>query len=87
MHAAEAFGYELEPGISKQVRAGHKGAVCRTHWSARLDSARMRHSVDLGERADALIANAAPQFQGEREDFAVRSHYLERKAAAAVVYA
>jgi acyl-CoA hydrolase len=57
------------------------------HWSARLDSARMRHSVDLGERAEALIAIADPQFQGELEDFAVRSHYLEHTATAAVVYA
>jgi acyl-CoA hydrolase len=31
-----------------------------------------------------LIAIADPQFQPELEDFAVRSHYMERKAATAV---
>jgi acyl-CoA hydrolase len=32
----------------------------------------------LGERAEALIAIADPQFRAELEDFAVRSHYMER---------
>jgi acyl-CoA hydrolase len=45
------------------------------------------HGKTLRERAEALIAIADPQYQGELEDFAVRSHYLERKATAAAVYA
>jgi acyl-CoA hydrolase len=39
------------------------------------------HGKTLRERAEALIAIADPRFQGELEDFAVRSHYLERKTA------
>jgi acyl-CoA hydrolase len=39
------------------------------------------HGKTLRERAEALIAIADPRFQGELEDFAVRSHYLESKAA------
>jgi acyl-CoA hydrolase len=39
------------------------------------------------ECAGALIAIADPRLQAELEDFAVRSHYLERKATAAVIYA
>jgi acyl-CoA hydrolase len=43
------------------------------------------HGKTLRERAEALIAIAEPRFQAELEDFAVRSHYLERKAAVALV--
>jgi acyl-CoA hydrolase len=32
-----------------------------------------------------LIAIAEPRFRDELEDFAIRSHYMERKAAAAVL--
>ena len=39
------------------------------------------HGKSLRERAEALIAIAHPQFQGELEDFAVRAHYLERRTA------
>ena len=39
------------------------------------------HGKTLRERAEALIAIADPRFQAELEDFAVRSHYMERKAA------
>ena len=39
------------------------------------------HGKTLRERADALIGIADPRFQAELEDFAVRAHYLERKAA------
>lgn len=39
------------------------------------------HGKTLRERAEALIAIADPRFQGELEDFAARSHYLERKSA------
>ncbi len=42
------------------------------------------HGKTLRERAQALIAIADPRFQGELEDFAVRSHYLERKPAVCV---
>lgn len=38
------------------------------------------HGKTLRERAEALIAIADPRFQAELEDFAVRSHYLERRA-------
>jgi acyl-CoA hydrolase len=44
------------------------------------------HGKTLRERAVALIAIADPRFRDELEDFAVRSHYLERQTAA-VVYA
>ena len=44
------------------------------------------HGKTLRERAEALIAIADPRFQAELEEFAVRSHYLERhKTAAAFV--
>ncbi len=39
------------------------------------------HGKTLRERAEALMAVADPRFQAELEDFAVRSHYMERKAA------
>ena len=39
------------------------------------------HGKSLRERAEALIAIADSRFQAELEDFAVRSHYMERKAA------
>jgi acyl-CoA hydrolase len=40
------------------------------------------HGKTLRERAEALIEIADPRFRNELEDFAVRSHYMERKAAA-----
>lgn len=42
------------------------------------------HGKSLRERAEALIAIADPRFHAELEDFAVRAHYLERKAAVCV---
>ena len=42
------------------------------------------HGKTLRERALALIAIADPKFQPELEDFAIRAHYLERSAAAAM---
>jgi len=42
------------------------------------------HGKTLRERAEALIAIADPRFQAELEDFALRAHYLERKAAVCV---
>lgn len=41
------------------------------------------HGKTLRERAEALIAIAEPRFQTELEDFAMRSHYLEREKTAA----
>jgi acyl-CoA hydrolase len=41
------------------------------------------HGKTLRERAEALIAIADPRFQGDLEDFALRAHYLERRASAA----
>jgi acyl-CoA hydrolase len=38
------------------------------------------HGKTLRARAEALIRIADPRFQAELEDFAVRSHYMERKA-------
>ena len=43
------------------------------------------HGKSLRQRAEALIAIADPKFRGDLEDFAVRSHYLERKTAGALV--
>jgi acyl-CoA hydrolase len=42
------------------------------------------HGKTLRERAEALIAIADPRFRNELEDFAVRSHFMEHRAAAAV---
>ncbi len=42
------------------------------------------HGKTLRERALALIAIADPRFQAELEDFALRSHYLERQKPASV---
>jgi acyl-CoA hydrolase len=41
------------------------------------------HGKNLRQRAEALIAIADPAFRAQLEDFAVRSHYLERKTAGA----
>jgi acyl-CoA hydrolase len=43
------------------------------------------HGKTLRERAEALIAIAAPEFRQELEDFAIRAHYLERARAVACV--
>jgi acyl-CoA hydrolase len=37
------------------------------------------HGKTLRERAEALIAIADPRFRNELQDFAVRSHYMDRK--------
>jgi acyl-CoA hydrolase len=39
------------------------------------------HGKTLRERAEALIGIADPRFQQELQDFALRAHYLESKAA------
>jgi hypothetical protein len=47
----------------------------------------MQATKALRECAGASIAIADPRLQAELEDLALRSHCLERKATAAVVYA
>ncbi|MGB8261861.1 MAG: acetyl-CoA hydrolase/transferase C-terminal domain-containing protein, partial [Terracidiphilus sp.] len=43
------------------------------------------HGKTLRERALALIGVADPKFRAELEDFAVRAHYLERRAEPVLV--
>jgi len=69
----------LEPGAGVVTSRGDVHYVVTEHGIAYL------HGKTLRERAEALIAIADPKFQGELEDFAVRSHYLEHKLAGAAV--
>jgi len=69
----------LEPGAGVVTSRADVHYVVTEHGIASL------HGKTLRERAEALIAIADPQFQGELEDFAVRSHYLERKTASALI--
>jgi len=66
----------LEPGAGVVTSRADVHYVVTEHGIAYL------HGKTLRERAEALIAIAEPKFQGSLEDFAVRSHYLEHKAAA-----
>jgi acyl-CoA hydrolase len=66
----------LEPGAGVVTSRADVHYVVTEHGIAYL------HGKTLRERAEALIAIADPQFRGDLEDFAMRSHYLERKAAA-----
>lgn len=68
----------LEPGAGVVTSRADVHYVVTEHGIAYL------HGKTLRERAEALIAIADPRFQQELEDFAVRAHYLERKAAAVV---
>jgi len=68
----------LEPGAGVVTSRADVHYVVTEHGIAYL------HGKTLRERAVALIAIADPRFQGELEDFALRAHYLERKAATAV---
>jgi acyl-CoA hydrolase len=68
----------LNPGAGVVTSRADVHYVVTEHGIAYL------HGKTLRERAVALIAIADPQFQGELEDFALRAHYLERKAAPAV---
>jgi acyl-CoA hydrolase len=68
----------LNPGAGVVTSRADVHYVVTEHGIAYL------HGKTLRERAVALIAIADPQFQGELEDFALRAHYLERKAATAV---
>jgi acyl-CoA hydrolase len=69
----------LEPGAGVVTSRADVHYVVTEHGVAYL------HGKTLRERAEALIAIAEPRFQAELEDFAVRSHYLERKATVALV--
>ncbi len=63
----------LEPGAGVVTSRADVHYVVTEHGIAYL------HGKTLRERAQSLIAIADPRFQAELEDFAVRSHYLERK--------
>lgn len=65
----------LEPG------AGVVTSRADVHYVVTQYGIAYLHGKTLRERAEALIAIADPRFQAELEDFAVRSHYMERKAA------
>jgi 4-hydroxybutyrate CoA-transferase len=69
----------LEPGAGVVTSRGDVHHVVTEHGLAYL------HGKTLRERAEALIAIADPRFQAELEDFAVRSHYLERRPAELLV--
>ncbi len=66
----------LEPGAGVVTSRADVHYVVTEHGIAYL------HGKTLRERAEALIAIAEPSFRDELEDFAVRSHYMEHKAAA-----
>ena len=65
----------LEPGAGVVTSRADVHYVVTEHGVAYL------HGKTLRERAEALISIADPRFQAELDDFAVRSHYMERKAA------
>ena len=66
----------LEPGAGVVTSRADVHYVVTEHGIAYM------HGKTLRERAEALIAIADPRFKQELEDFAVRAHYLEHKAAA-----
>ena len=66
----------LEPGAGVVTSRADVHYVVTEHGIAYL------HGKSLRERAEALIAIADPRFREELEDFAVRSHYMERKTEA-----
>jgi 4-hydroxybutyrate CoA-transferase len=68
----------LDPGAGVVTSRADVHYVVTEHGVAYL------HGKTLRERAEALIAIADARFQGELEDFAFRSHYLERKEAVLV---
>jgi acyl-CoA hydrolase len=65
----------LEPGAGVVTSRADVHYVVTEHGIAYL------HGKTLRERAEALIAIADPRFRAELEDFAVRSHYMERSAS------
>jgi 4-hydroxybutyrate CoA-transferase len=66
----------LDPGAGVVTSRADVHYVVTEHGIAYL------HGKTLRERAEALIEIADPRFRNDLEDFAVRSHYMERKAAA-----
>jgi acyl-CoA hydrolase len=64
----------LEPGAGVVTSRGDVHYVVTEFGIAYL------HGKTLRERAEALIAIADPRYRQELEDFALRAHYLERKA-------
>ena len=64
----------LDPGAGVVTSRADVHYVVTEHGAAYL------HGKTLRERAEALIAIADPRFRAELEDFAVRAHYMERKA-------
>jgi len=69
----------LEPGAGVVTSRADVHYVVTEHGIAYL------HGKSLRERAEALIAIADPRFQQDLQDFAVRSHYLERKTESVLV--
>ena len=67
----------LDPGAGVVTSRADVHYIVTEHGIAYL------HGKSLRERAEALIAIAEPRFQQELEDFALRSHYLERERTAA----
>ncbi|MGC9157791.1 MAG: acetyl-CoA hydrolase/transferase family protein [Terracidiphilus sp.] len=67
----------LDPGAGVVTSRADVHYVVTEHGVAYL------HGKTLRERAEALISIADPRFRAELEDFAVRSHYMERDWAAA----
>jgi 4-hydroxybutyrate CoA-transferase len=65
----------LEPGGGVVTSRADVHYVVTEHGIASL------HGKSLRERAEALIGIADPRFQAELEEFALRAHYLERRAA------
>jgi acyl-CoA hydrolase len=65
----------LEPGAGVVTSRADVHYVVTEHGVAYL------HGKTLRERAEALIAIADPRFRAELEDFAVRSHYMDKMAA------
>lgn len=67
----------LEPG------AGVVTSRADVHYVVTEQGIAYLHGKSLRERAEALIAVADPRFRQELEDFALRSHYLERERTGA----
>jgi acyl-CoA hydrolase len=74
--AVSRISAALEPGAGVVTSRADVHYVVTEHGIAYL------HGKTLRERAQALIAIADPRFRAELEDYAVRAHYLEAKAAA-----
>lgn len=66
----------LEPGAGVVTSRADVHYVVTEHGIAYM------HGKSLRERAEALIAVADPRFRQDLEDFALRSHYLERERMA-----